>query len=536
MGQEQQTYFARKSSGLVREFGTFDVLLIASAAIFSLVFAFLQFPWYYGFNPGANLDLALLIVFFPYLLLCLVYWTIGVIMPRSGNDYVWVARIFHPAIGFAWAMVFMVSTFSTGYVGGLSAWVYALSTALSVGGSLYGSQGLVGLANYFSTPMGGFILVIVFTACFAVLTVVGAKAAKSFMYVTWAASAVAIALTWSILGSTTPTAFAAKWDAVLGHYTTYSSIITMATQAGWTPVPITVAATIASLPFAVLFLLGGNVANVMAGEIKGVRRAIPIALLVSLVLSAALWIGTNTFTLGAVGDKWMYALGYLWDNAGSTYSGVMPIAPTLPLMVSLIAYPNQLVMGLVYFTMLFGSLNTMFISFWLPSRYFFAWSFDRILPTKVADINSRFKTPHIAIGLITVLWILIGALYWFTSFSIALSISTLLYNLCFAVVGVGAMIFPFTKRDLLAQAPGFVRMKIAKIPLISIIGALCAGSFLYIGYLSAIDPLIVTPTTYGTVIGVGLVVMCLVIYYASLIYHKKHGLDISLAFKEIPPV
>ena len=533
---EKQTYFARKSSGLVRDFGTFDVLLIASAAIFSLTFTFLQFPWYYGFNPGANLDLALVIVFFPYLLLSVVYWTIGVIMPRSGNDYVWVARVFHPAVGFAYAMVFMVSTFSTGYVGGLSAYVYALSTALSVWGSLYSSQGLIGLANYFSTPMGGFVLVIIFTICFAVLTVVGARAAKWFMYLTWGASAVAIALTWALLGGTSPADFAAKWDLVLGHYTSYASITTMATTAGWSPVPLTLAATIASLPFAVLFLLGNNVANVMAGEIRGVRKAIPIALLASLILSTFLWMGMNNFTLSAVGDKWMYSLGYLWDNAPSTYSSVMPIAPTLPLMVSLVAWPNQSLIFLVYFTMLLGSLNTIFLSFWLPSRYFFAWSFDRIIPTKVADVNARFRTPHVAIGVIAVLWILIATLYWFTSFSIALSISTLLYNLCFAVIAFSTVVFPFTKKDLLAQAPGFMRAKIAGIPGISIVGAITSVMFLYIGYLSATNPLIMTPTTYGVVIAVGLILGCLVIYYASLVYHRKHGLDISLVFKEIPPV
>jgi len=533
----EQTYFARKSSGLVREFGTFDALLIATAGIFSLTFAFLQFPWYYGFNPGANLNLALGIVFFFYLLLMFVYWTIGVIMPRSGNDYVWVARIFGPAVGFPWAMVFVAITFGFfGYAAGMSGWVYALGTALTMWGTLNNSSALINAANWVSSPMGGFTFVVLFAIAFAFLTVVGAKAAKAFIYVTWISSAIAIITIWSILATTSPTVFAAKWDQVLGHYTTYQNIFTMATQAGWTPVPLTLAATMTSMPFAVLFLLGGNVANVMAGEIKSVRRAIPIALICSLIFSMVLWVGCNTFTLGAVGDKWMYALGYLWDNAGSAYSSVMPIAPTLPLMVSLIVYPNPFLMFLVFFTMLFGSINVVFISFWLPSRYIFAWAFDRIIPTKCAAVNSRFRTPHVAIALITIAWILVSAVYWFTSFPTALTIGTLLYNICFAIVALGCAVFPFTKKDLLAQAPGFLRKKIAGIPLISIIGLATAVIFLWIAYISASNPLIVTPTTYGVIISVGIVVGSLVIYYASLLYHRKHGLDISLVFKEIPPV
>jgi hypothetical protein len=61
-------------------------------------------------------------------------------------------------------------------------------------------------------------------------------------------------------------------------------------------------------------------------------------------------------------------------------------------------------------------------------------------------------------------------------------------------------------------------------------------SFFYIGYLALINPLIVVPTSTGAGIALGIVIGCLVVYYASVYYHKKHGLDIELAFHEIPPV
>lgn len=79
--QKEKTFFPRTSSGLVREFGTMDVLLMSSAAVFALCFTILQFPWYYGFNPGANLALSLLFGAIPFLLLMLTYWAVGVIMP-----------------------------------------------------------------------------------------------------------------------------------------------------------------------------------------------------------------------------------------------------------------------------------------------------------------------------------------------------------------------------------------------------------------------------------------------------------------------
>lgn len=68
-----QRVFVREATGLVKEFGSVDALLMASAAVFALVFTTLQFPWFYGFNPGANLPLALVLAAIPFLILMLCY-------------------------------------------------------------------------------------------------------------------------------------------------------------------------------------------------------------------------------------------------------------------------------------------------------------------------------------------------------------------------------------------------------------------------------------------------------------------------------
>ena len=533
---EKKTFFARTSSGLVREFGTLETLLIASAAVFALTYAILQFPWYYGINPGANLPLALVITAIPFTLLMLIYWAMGVIMPRSGNDYVWVARILHPTVGFSWSFLYMFSVFATAYVGGTAAYASGISTALTIWGFLYNSQGLISLGTVLSTPVGGFGLSILITICFAILAIVGAKAVKGFLYVAWALAVIGIIIMWGAVASTNPTAFAAKWDSVLGQYTTYDGLIKLATQSGWSPPTITFAASVASAPFAALFLLGGNFASVVAGEVKNVKRAIPIALLLSLIFGIIFWSVTAMLTLNGFGENWMYAVGYLWDNAASTYSSAMPLAPTYPMMLSLIVYPDQALVFLVLFTMLAGSLTAPFVYFWIPSRYFFAWSFDRIIPTKFADVSKRFRTPHIAVITITIMSILIFALYWFTSWPTAETIGTFLWAFCFVVPGIATIVFPYTKKDLLDTAPGWMRKKIASVPIISILGLLTTISFFYLGYLALVNPLIVVPTLAGGGIALGIVVGCIMVYYASVSYHKRHGLDIELAFKEIPPV
>jgi quinol-cytochrome oxidoreductase complex cytochrome b subunit len=106
----------------------------------------------------------------------------------------------------------------------------------------------------------------------------------------------------------------------------------------------------------------------------------------------------------------------------------------------------------------------------------------------------------------------------------------------YVVPALATVVFPFVKKDLLEQAPEFMRKRIAGIPIVSILGALCAISFAYMGYIAYTNPLITSPTLAGIEIAIGILVGCFIAYYVSYAYHKAHGLDLGMAFKELPPV
>jgi len=116
------------------------------------------------------------------------------------------------------------------------------------------------------------------------------------------------------------------------------------------------------------------------------------------------------------------------------------------------------------------------------------------------------------------------------------TVGTFLWAFCFVVPGIATMIFPYKMKELFESSPGWMRSKIGGIPVLSIVGLLTTISFAYIGYLAISNSLIVTLTSYGALIALGVIVGCVVIYYASKSYHKRQGLDTDLAFKEIPPV
>lgn len=297
----EKQYFVRTASGLIREFGALDVLLISTSMIWALTYMVTQYPWFYGFNPGADLTLSLLIVAIPFSFLLLVYWGIGVIMPRSGSDYIWVGRVFHPSIGFAWSVLYMFVVFATSIVSQCFTYTYLLASAFTTGAILFNAPSLASIGNSLSSPWGTFGFSVLLTIIFAAFAIFGAKLIKGLLYVSWATAFVGVALMWYLLASTEPITFAAKWNAVMTGYPTYEALQSAATNAGWTPPIGGLTAVIGALPLAALFLMGGQYgANVILGEVKGVRKTVPIALFLSMFLGIFFWSMGGFLTLKAV--------------------------------------------------------------------------------------------------------------------------------------------------------------------------------------------------------------------------------------------
>jgi amino acid transporter len=374
------------------------------------------------------------------------------------------------------------------------------------------------------------------TVVVCILTIAGAKILKYLLYMGWSIAAVGLVSMWAMLLTTNPTVFAAKWDSFFANSLSYQGVIDLAKGQGWSWVEVTVAGSIAAVPIASLFHLGGANANVIAGEIRNVRRALPIALTGSLIGSLVLWSLCAQSTLMAVGEQWMSAVGFLFDNAPGAYFAAMPFAPSQILILSLLAYPNQLLIAWFTFVFLVSTFPVLFLYFFFPSRYFFAWAFDRIIPTKLADVGHRFRTPHSALIVNGIVSVILLALFYFAGFAQAYTEGVFVIQFAWAVIATVTIFFPWKRPDLLEQAPTFMKKKIAGVPVFSYIAAITAILFYWIAFLAYTNPFITVATTLGTGMMVGIVVGGVAIYYASLWYHRRKGIDMTLAFQEIPPV
>ena len=543
MQTKQTKQFVRDATGLVREYGATDTLLFASVFVFALVFTITQFAWFYGNTLGADLTGSLLLAAIPFAFLMLTYWAIGVIMPRTGNDYVWVGRILHPSIGFTWGMIYVLIVFLAAFIGaGTGPLSFAVSSIVSVAGLLGSSQSLTNLGAFLGGPLGTLEVMLLLTALVAGFTIFGSKLIKAFLYTTWLFAIVGMIIMWYILSTTSNATFQSNWNALISQGNanyTYAGLQNAAsTNAPFTSA-VGFAGIIAALPLAFLFLFGGNYANAFAGEIKNIRKSLPIALFLSLLLGLGYWILTSTLTLNTVGFNWITTVGHGWANGGSS-TGVpsypLPYQPTQPLFLAVAAYPNTLLIDLMFFTYIIGSLGPVFAYFWIPSKYLFAWSFDRVIPSKFADVSSRFHTAWVAVIATAVIGIVGEYLYSILGYSSYFSMGTVLWGISYTIPGIALTIFPFVKKDLFKGAPGWMGKKAAGIPLLSIVGLITTIGFAAVGYIAFTSTVVnsVPVNVTAEVVGVTLI-LGFGIFFVSKWYHKRQGLDVSLALKEIPP-
>jgi amino acid transporter len=99
----------------------------------------------------------------------------------------------------------------------------------------------------------------------------------------------------------------------------------------------------------------------------------------------------------------------------------------------------------------FWSLPSMIANTFMPIRSFFAWSFDRLMPEKLAGVNERTHSPVIAIVVVNV--IIAGLTIWSVTsnvFQLLLGLIVLAGCLGVMIVAAAAIALPLRRPDLRA--------------------------------------------------------------------------------------
>src|SRR4029450_8191490 len=135
VGQAPAQLFSRESSGLVRVGSPWRMLLlnVANIGVGYIMFTYWAPPAVF---PESNLLIAIPVAASMAVFFNLLYGMFSAIMPRTGSEYVFLSRTFHPAIGFMAS--FAAATSQSFWVGIGGYWI-----AHFVLGPLFASYGLV---------------------------------------------------------------------------------------------------------------------------------------------------------------------------------------------------------------------------------------------------------------------------------------------------------------------------------------------------------------------------------------------------------
>jgi APA family basic amino acid/polyamine antiporter len=515
--------FVRDATGLVKSFSAFDAFvlnLIGLSVLPFLASTLLVVPASYS---GANFALALLLCLPLIVTFAYNYGVLGATMPRTGGDYVFGSRIVHPV----WGLL------SSTYIGIGQAIFLGLLPAIliSVFFPTVLPSNITSTLSHQSYTLGLGTLMI---GLFLLPAVLGSRVFNAvekilvgFGFLGLFAFIGTMAVYSSNQFETAFTKYAQPYN------TSFIGVMNLASKNGWSPPSLSIGATVAAAVFSLFFLLTAWPVY-FGGEIKGGSgKSIPYAIIFSNLVNWALaMIGILLF-FKVVPYNFSSALGFL----STTSAYPLPKPPTIDYLVGIVSGNWALAFFIALAVILWYLAYFPAYSF-VNSRIFFSWAFDRIIPQRFASVDDRTGTPIFSL-------FVVGLIAWF-SLILATYVSIYAALLNFGVIvvlnylptGYTAALLPFRRKDIFRAAPSFVRSKVGPVPVVTITGLIHGIGFtgllvaLLFFYPQVGGP--VTPESMGVVLLIG--VFAVALYFVAKYYRKaRNGIDISLAYKEIPP-
>ncbi len=540
--QSQPSYpgtFVRKASGLVRTAGPLDVLAYNINFIsigLLLTFMFLFMPSLY---PGVNMYLSMLIAIIITVPTGLVYGFLSASMPRSGGDYVYVSRILGPALGTMANWNITIWWFFYGGVPSAFFARYGISPMLRVLGAYTGNTAILGAADWVSSANGTFIFGALLLIVLTLIFVIGLKRFFIVQNILFFLALLSTVLVIGVWLFASPGAFQGALNGSLGKASgqanLYSAVLASAKSGGFSLAQFSFYNTL--LPITWIYLnLGFSFSSAyIGGEVKNAKRlqlwASPAAILVvGAVVMLTIFAADHAVGLGFIGSAGVID----WTKLGLSFT---------PTFSELAAYSagNLIIALLIMFGFLFWSYA------WLPgqilngSRNLVAYSIDGLLPRRFSEVHPKYHTPAFSLGVMCVASIISLAIYVYTPYFATL-VGIFGFILTFGLTSIAAMVMPYRAKTIFETSP--VKWRIFGLPVITILGALSIVMCVIMEWIFLSDPNAGLQTTtapffsripYGMAwLNVAIFLSGLLLYFGAKAIQSRRGMNVDLAYKEIP--
>ncbi len=484
--------------------------------------------WY--FYPGVSIPASLLLIGIFALANGAYYVFITSVMPRSGGgSYVPLSRLVSPILGMGMTAI-LVGAFllDMGYISNII-FTVGVSGPLATYATVTKNAGLNTLATSLSTPTWGFILGTVVIILVGLLAISGNRWIKLANKVTFIVGTLGMLLIIAVLATTSQATFQTAFNNFAGAGM-YQNITATAHAAGWNPNVNWLSPTFLSLPISFFAIAGYAFNTYYGGEVRKVSRSMSIAVVGSIFFTAAIFSVIAQLAQSAFGNNFITSAGYL-ANIGKWPIGPAPYVNTFVAMIN----TNPVINAIIITSFICWGYLLIINYYFIPSRHFLAWSFDRSVPSIFGSVSDRFHSPVLAIVICGVIGWIALIFYSFLPAYVGPVNLTFFFVIAFLLDGLAGIAL-WRKPSLLNAAPAFVRRKVGGVPVISILGLY---SIIFMGYLLVVsleNPAAVGAFGYATAIPtVGAFLIGAISYVAMRAYFKNRGMDIGLAFREIPP-
>ncbi|MEM1985005.1 MAG: APC family permease [Candidatus Korarchaeum sp.] len=531
--------FARRASGLVREASLIDAFSFGflnqgpAIAIWDLL------SWGIWLFPSGDVISSIwLATLFAVFGGALVWGILGASMPRSGGSYVYNTRILHPAIGMAVSFADYFAWWLWGVI--LAPWV--ANPGLT---TLFSMLEMPEAAEWCASPLGLFIIATLVNFLSYLFTFYGLKRYLWHQRTMMVLSIFSLSVVGIVLGMHSHEEFVAAWNAMAAQYGSldYESMIQAAMEADprvFAPAAGVLWGTMGLVVVNAWWARYGLDLNVMAGEIKRPQRNIMIAQVSSVVAPAVFVLIFATLFPSVVGRDFMYALAVA-DNVGlegynmpfpPNFMGVtrvfLDITNPLGYTLALIAALSFIICDYMYIP----------LGYVAASRIAVAWGMDRMGPRWFSEVNPRWASPVKNLTFFFIACELGIALYCFGGAGPISSLdcpATEGMSL-WGVTALGALIFPFVRkvRSIWETSP-YRNWRIGSIHIISIAAIVDLINVAIIEYFYY-----TTPELEG--ISIEGLIAFIFVWTGGMLWwaywrwrNKKEGIDIDLAWKELPP-
>ena len=507
--------FVREATGLVKNVSLLDAISM-NAAWMGLGATIALLPLYTVYFPtmsGVNLVYGSVIGFLFVLPQMYIYTIIQRRVNRTGGDYVWMSRELGGLLGSALGLTGACLNFIA-FVA-----ILILSAVFSIGsvGVALGNQSFLGLAlpgNVSGAdPTSQFILGSVIFTILVLINIVSPKYAIRTLTVLVVIGVAGIILALAVLLGAGNVGVVNYVNSLGISNMTYASVAN-----SYTGTTFDFGNTLILIPFYFLFLFPWfNMSTIAGSELKG-KNALRWSVPISGISVFLIWTIVFAVLYGVAGQPFINAAfansTLVFDYGFNFWTLAMGVANNFLISLSL---------GIVW---IIWNIIFLIVTIMAVARYILALSFDRFLPSKFAYVSPRFNSPAVAhiFDLILAI-VLVGATAFYYGELSALSATAIGPMIFFMFVAIASILYGIRRKS----EPSTVRIGLV------VAGILSAIVFAFVSYEFAIYPSIYGGNALSYAFLLVSFVAGLAIYIGHKYYLKKQGIDLSLAFKELPP-